>query len=149
MQRRFVIRANDEGRVQRGDDGGEQLRLCGAEATRVPAELERLGEVHRRSQCGDRPFEYEGIAGYYALRARTFEIPRRISLLVANDGTRDPRAPWPLPPKRTVSTYALDEGGKRRWGTEVTGFGGTGQGSVSHVYARQVTGSSSRDLTRR
>ncbi|HEX3690521.1 MAG TPA: glutamate synthase subunit beta [Solirubrobacteraceae bacterium] len=63
------------------------------------------------------------------------------------DGNRDPRAPWPLPPKRTVSTYALDEGGKRRWGTEVTGFGGTGQGSVSHVYARQVTGSSSRDLT--
>jgi glutamate synthase (NADPH) small chain len=60
---------------------------------------------------------------------------------------RDPRAPWPLPPKRTQMTYALEEGGKRRWGTEVTGFGGTGQGSVSHVYARQVTGSSSRDLT--
>src|ERR1700716_4027789 len=30
----------------------------------------------------------------------------------------DPRHPWPLPPKRTASTYALDEGGKRRWGTE-------------------------------
>jgi glutamate synthase (NADPH/NADH) small chain len=59
----------------------------------------------------------------------------------------DPRAPWPLPPKRTTLTYALEEGGKRRWGTEVTGFGGTGQGAVSHVYARQVTGSSSRDLT--
>jgi glutamate synthase (NADPH) small chain len=58
----------------------------------------------------------------------------------------DPRAPWPLPPKRTASTYALDEGGKRRWGTEVTGFGGT-DGRVTHVYARQVTGSSSRDLT--
>ncbi len=40
------------------------------------------------------------------------------------DGGRDPRHPWPLPPKRTVSTYALEEGGKRRWGTEVTGFGG-------------------------
>jgi glutamate synthase (NADPH/NADH) small chain len=62
-----------------------------------------------------------------------------------SDG-EDPRAPWPLPPKRTASTYALDEGGKRRWGTEVTGFGGK-DGSVSHVYARQVTGSSSRDLT--
>ncbi len=36
----------------------------------------------------------------------------------------DPRAPWPLPPKRTAMTYALEEGGKRRWGTEVTGFGG-------------------------
>jgi glutamate synthase (NADPH/NADH) small chain len=61
-------------------------------------------------------------------------------------GPEDPRHPWPLPPKRTTSTYALDEGGKRRWGTEVTGFGGR-DGAVSHVYARQVTGSSSRDLT--
>jgi glutamate synthase (NADPH/NADH) small chain len=61
-------------------------------------------------------------------------------------GRDDPRHPWPLPPKRTESTYALDEGGKRRWGTEVTGFGGR-DGAVSHVYARKVTGSSSRDLT--
>jgi glutamate synthase (NADPH/NADH) small chain len=59
---------------------------------------------------------------------------------------RDPRHPWPLPPKRTLSTYALDEGGKRRWGTEVTGFGGR-DGALSHVYARQVTGTSSTDLT--
>jgi glutamate synthase (NADPH/NADH) small chain len=59
---------------------------------------------------------------------------------------RDPRRPWPLPPKRTISTYALEEGGKRRWGTEVTGFGGK-DGRVSHVYARQVQGASSRDLT--
>jgi glutamate synthase (NADPH/NADH) small chain len=58
----------------------------------------------------------------------------------------DPRHPWPLPPKRTFNTYALEEGGKRRWGTEVTGFGGQ-DGSVSHVYARSVTGTSSRDLT--
>jgi glutamate synthase (NADPH/NADH) small chain len=62
------------------------------------------------------------------------------------DDGRDLRHPWPLPPKRTVSTYALEEGGKRRWGTEVTGFGGK-DGKVSHVYARQVTGTSSRDLT--
>jgi len=58
----------------------------------------------------------------------------------------DPRHPWPLPPKRTPVTYALEEGGKRRWGTEVTGFGGK-DGRVSHVYARKVTGTSSRDLT--
>jgi glutamate synthase (NADPH/NADH) small chain len=62
-------------------------------------------------------------------------------------GGPDPRHPWPLPPKRTSTTYALDEGGKRRWGTEVTGFGGNPDGTVSHVYARQVTGRSSRDLT--
>jgi glutamate synthase (NADPH/NADH) small chain len=58
---------------------------------------------------------------------------------------RDVRSPWPLPPKRTRSTYALEEGGKRRWATEVTGFGGR-DGHVSHVYARSVTGTSSRDL---
>jgi glutamate synthase (NADPH/NADH) small chain len=61
-------------------------------------------------------------------------------------GGQDPRHPWPLPPKRTATTYALDEGGKRRWGTEVTAFGGK-DGAVSHVYARKVTGTSSRDLT--
>jgi glutamate synthase (NADPH/NADH) small chain len=61
-------------------------------------------------------------------------------------GGADPRHPWPLPPKRTPTTYALEEGGRRRWGTEVTGFGGK-DGHVSHVYARQVTGTSSRDLT--
>ncbi len=61
-------------------------------------------------------------------------------------GGDDPRHPWPLPPKRTESTYALEEGGRRRWGTEVTGFDGQ-DGAVSHVYARKVTGSSSRDLT--
>jgi glutamate synthase (NADPH/NADH) small chain len=58
----------------------------------------------------------------------------------------DPRHPWPLPPKRTPTTYALEEGGKRRWGSEVTAFGGK-DGAVSHVYARKVTGTSSRDLT--
>jgi glutamate synthase (NADPH/NADH) small chain len=62
------------------------------------------------------------------------------------DTGHDPRHPWPLPPKRTLSTYALDEGGRRRWGTEVTGFGGK-DGALSHVYARQVTGTSSSDLT--
>jgi glutamate synthase (NADPH/NADH) small chain len=59
---------------------------------------------------------------------------------------KDPRHPWPLPPKRTPTTYALEEGGQRRWGTEVTGFLGE-EGHVSHVFARKVTGSSSRDLT--
>ena len=58
----------------------------------------------------------------------------------------DPRHPWPLPPKRTDTTYALDEGGRRRWGTEVTGFASEA-GRVTRVYARQVTGTSSRDLT--
>jgi glutamate synthase (NADPH/NADH) small chain len=62
-----------------------------------------------------------------------------------DESGRDARTPWPLPPKRTHTTYALDEGGKRWWGTEVTGFGGK-DGQVTHVHARRVTGTSSRDL---
>jgi glutamate synthase (NADPH) small chain len=78
------------------------------------------------------------------------EGARRVVMLdvyaaLAADG-HDILHPWPLPPKRTPLTYALEEGGQRRWATEVTGFGG-GDGAVSHVYARQVTGTSSRDLT--
>ncbi len=60
---------------------------------------------------------------------------------------RDPRAPWPLPPKRTRTTYALEEGGTRRWGAEVMGFTGE-DGRLGKVYSRKVIiGASSRDLT--
>ena len=58
----------------------------------------------------------------------------------------DPRYPWPLPPKRTATTYALDEGGSRWWETEVTGFSGV-DGAVNSVHARRVAGSSSADVT--
>jgi glutamate synthase (NADPH) small chain len=58
---------------------------------------------------------------------------------------RDERTPWPLPPKRTPTTYALEEGGDRWWGTEVMGFEGE-DGRVTKVHARRVTGTSSRDL---
>ena len=57
----------------------------------------------------------------------------------------DSRYPWPLPPKRTRTTYALDEGGTRQWQTEVTGFSGS-SGNVECVHARHVTGTSSADL---
>ena len=53
--------------------------------------------------------------------------------------------PWPLPPKRTATTYALDEGGDRRFGTQVTGLLGE-DGRVVAVEGRRVEGSSSRDL---
>jgi glutamate synthase (NADPH/NADH) small chain len=53
--------------------------------------------------------------------------------------------PWPLPPKRTPSTYALDEGGERRFGTQITAILGE-DGRVTAVEGRQVEGSSSRDL---
>ncbi|HZC12834.1 MAG TPA: glutamate synthase subunit beta [Thermoleophilaceae bacterium] len=60
-------------------------------------------------------------------------------------GGRPPGTPWPLPPKRTRTTYALDEGGVRRFGTQVTELRGSG-GRVASVLGRRVEGSSSRDL---
>ena len=60
-------------------------------------------------------------------------------------GGRPPNTPWPLPPKRTNTTYALDEGGDRRFGTQVTAIAGTG-GRVAAVEGRRVEGTSSRDL---
>jgi glutamate synthase (NADPH) small chain len=58
---------------------------------------------------------------------------------------RPPNTPWPLPPKRTPTTYALDEGGDRRFGTQVIGIAGDG-GRVVAVEGRRVEGTSSRDL---
>ena len=53
--------------------------------------------------------------------------------------------PWPLPPKRTLTTYALEEGGERRWASQVTEVVGR-DGRVAGVRARKVEGTSSRDL---
>ena len=53
--------------------------------------------------------------------------------------------PWPLPPKRTLSTYALEEGGERRWAAQVTEIVGR-EGHVAGVRGLRVEGSSSRDL---
>jgi glutamate synthase (NADPH/NADH) small chain len=58
---------------------------------------------------------------------------------------RPASTPWPLPPKRTLSTYALDEGGERRFGTEITAIAGE-EGRVRAVEGRRVEGTSSRDL---
>jgi glutamate synthase (NADPH/NADH) small chain len=58
---------------------------------------------------------------------------------------RPPSTPWPLPPKRTPTTYALDEGGDRHFGTQVTGITGA-DGQVASIEGRRVEGSSSRDL---
>jgi glutamate synthase (NADPH/NADH) small chain len=61
------------------------------------------------------------------------------------DRGRPPGTPWPLPPKRTPSTYALDEGGERRFGMQVTSILGE-EGRVTAVEGRRVEGTSSRDL---
>jgi glutamate synthase (NADPH/NADH) small chain len=58
---------------------------------------------------------------------------------------RYPGAPWPEAPRRTETTYALDEGGERRFGIQVTGIEGTEDGSVAAVHGRHVEpGTSSR-----
>ena len=58
---------------------------------------------------------------------------------------RPPGTPWPLPPKRTPTTYALEEGGERQFGSQVTELVGS-EGRVAAVRARRVEGTSSRDL---
>jgi glutamate synthase (NADPH/NADH) small chain len=58
---------------------------------------------------------------------------------------RDASTPWPLPPKRTQTTYALDEGGERRWASQVTEIVER-DGRVAGVHARRVEGRSSRDI---
>jgi len=59
-------------------------------------------------------------------------------------GGRYPDTPWPEAPRRTETTYALDEGGERRFSTQVTAI--EGDGRVERVHGRQVTGTSSRNL---
>src|SRR5688572_9398804 len=61
-------------------------------------------------------------------------------------GGRYDDTPWPLPLKRSVTTYALDEGGERRFGTQVTQLRGDENGNVRQLVGRKVTGSSSRTL---
>jgi glutamate synthase (NADPH/NADH) small chain len=58
---------------------------------------------------------------------------------------RYPDTPWPLAPKRSFTTYALDEGGERRFGHQVIGLKGE-DGRVNELVGRRVTGSSSRAL---
>jgi glutamate synthase (NADPH/NADH) small chain len=58
---------------------------------------------------------------------------------------RPPSTPWPLPPKRTPTTYALEEGGERRFGSQVTRIVGA-DGRAVGVEGREVEGTSSRDV---
>jgi glutamate synthase (NADPH/NADH) small chain len=60
-------------------------------------------------------------------------------------GGRYPDTPWPEAPKRVETTYALDEGGERRFGKQVVSLEGEG-GKVTRAHCREVEGSSSRDL---
>jgi glutamate synthase (NADPH/NADH) small chain len=74
-----------------------------------------------------------------AIDARTLDVYPELPASGRHEST-----PWPLAPKRTPSTYALDEGGKREWNAEVVAI--EGEGRVQRVLARRVEGTSSRDL---
>jgi len=52
--------------------------------------------------------------------------------------------PWPLQPKRSPTTYALDEGGERLFGHQVLEL--VGNGKVEALRGQRVTGNSSRTL---
>ncbi|HEX8753030.1 MAG TPA: glutamate synthase large subunit [Solirubrobacterales bacterium] len=62
---------------------------------------------------------------------------------ISPDG-RYPHTPWPLSAKRTPTTYALDEGGERRWGTQAISIEGA-DGRVARVDAVEVRGTSTSD----
>ncbi len=64
---------------------------------------------------------------------------------VPKDG-RYPDTPWPLPLKRSFTTYALDEGGERRFGRQVIELRAGDDGRVGELVGRKVSGSSSRSL---
>jgi glutamate synthase (NADPH/NADH) small chain len=59
---------------------------------------------------------------------------------------RYPDTPWPMSPKRSVTTYALEEGGKRYFGRQITDIIGDSHGRVVEVAGREVRGTSSRSL---
>jgi glutamate synthase (NADPH/NADH) small chain len=61
------------------------------------------------------------------------------------DSGRYEEGPWPEAPRRTSTTYALEEGGERRFGTQITEIEGQ-DGHVKRVHGRRVEGKSSRDL---
>ena len=63
---------------------------------------------------------------------------------VPPDG-RYENTPWPMPPRRLPTTYALDEGGERRFGRRSRASRGR-DGRVVAVHGRRVEGKSSRDL---
>ena len=121
---------------------GSPSTRAGRSATSSPDE-----EITRRRQEGDRDRRRRHRHGLHLQRpARGRRRARRSSTSTPSCSSPIRATRGRCRPSARSTTYALDEGGKRRWGTEVTGFGGK-DGKVTHVYARKVTGTSSRDLT--
>ena len=109
---------------------------------------------HRRGQEGDRDRRRrhrDGLHLELPPRGRAQRRHARRLRRARADGARPPRS-VAAAAQAHASTYALDEGGKRRWGTEVTGFGGKdgrGQPRVRapgdrHLVARPHAGAGQR-----
>jgi glutamate synthase (NADPH/NADH) small chain len=60
-------------------------------------------------------------------------------------GGRYEDTPWPEAPRRLETTYALDEGGERRFAKQVVSLEGE-DGRVTLAHCREVEGTSSRNL---
>jgi glutamate synthase (NADPH/NADH) small chain len=113
---------------------GRQARLEGGEPTAAGKRVIVVGGGDTGMDCVSNALR-EGAADVLLLDV----YPQ-----VPPDG-RYENTPWPLPQRRLPTTYALDEGGERRFGAEVTEIEGR-DGRVTGVRGRRVEGTSSSDL---
>ena len=81
---------------------------------------ERISAAGRARGRGRRRRHRHGLHLQRAARGRRGRADARRLPAAARRRAPGRARPWPLPPKRTPTTYALDEGGERRFGTQVT-----------------------------
>jgi glutamate synthase (NADPH/NADH) small chain len=118
--------AREQGRVAREPEPGTEISAAGKHVVVIGGGDTGMDCVSNANREG-------------ALSAQLLDVYPEVPA----DG-RYEDTPWPLPPKRSVTTYALEEGGERRFGHQVIGMAGNGR--VETLRGRQVTGNSSRTL---
>ena len=97
-------------------------------------ELQRGRQARRRHR---RRRHRDGLRRQRAPRARRERHRARHVPAPPGPAARD-SVPWPESPRRLVSTYALDEGGERRWTQTATRLAGR-DGQVTAVHGSYVT----------
>jgi glutamate synthase (NADPH) small chain len=118
--------AREEGREARGPEPGREITAAGKHVVVIGGGDTGMDCISNTNR--------EGAASATLLDVYP-DVPA--------DG-RYPDTPWPLPLKRSPTTYALDEGGERRFGHQVLEL--VGGGTVQALRGRRVTGSSSETL---